>query len=365
MNRYARRLQSWTGAFAAAAIIAAGTPAAAQAPASSAAVAEMVRTYAADHDFNGTVLVARDGEVLTFESFGLAERAFGVPAANDTRYWIASVTKLFTSALIMQMVERGEIGLQAPVRTYLPDFAGDPSITVHSLLNHTSGLPNPDAGADPTKGVPMYQLPHTPAQLVADYASAPLAHPVGTHFDYSNADYYVLGRIIEVVSGQPFEEVLKARILTPLGMPDSGMLRQSDIIPRLASSYFRMGDDQPLINDLPVYNENWFAGGGMYSDADDLLTFAEALYGGRVVSAESLQRMLTPGLDDYGYGQWIWDIEAGGRKYPTYVRFGGVMGANAVLFRVGEANVTVVILSNTNLTDMGSFGRKVAEKVLE
>lgn len=362
MNRQSRRLRFWFAAAAALAVVAATSAVARPA---TPPVADLVRSYAAEHGFSGTVLVDRRGEKLAFESFGLAERAFNAPAANDTRYRIASVTKLFTATLIMQLVEQGRIDLQAPVRTYLPDYAGDPSITLHSLLNHTSGLINPDAGADPGKGVPLYQLPHTREQLVADFASTSSEHPVGSHFDYSNADYYVLGRVIEVVTGQPFEEVLAARILTPLGMADSGMLRQRDIVPRLASAYFRMGDDQPLINDLPVYAENWFAGGAMYSDADDMLAFADALYGGRLVGPDSLTRMLTPGLDDYGYGQWIWEVEAGGRTYPAYVRFGGIMGANAVLYRVGEADVTVIILSNTNLVDMGAFARRIAEAALE
>lgn len=362
MTRRVARPAAWLPAAAFGLVLAVGSPGRAEVPA---AVAEAVRTYAGEHDFNGTVLVHRGGETLTFESFGLAERAFGTPAANDTRYRIASITKLFTATLILQLVDSGRIDLQAPVRTYLPDYAGDPSITVHSLLNHTSGMPNPDAGADPEKGVPMYQLPHTSADLVRDYASAPLLHPVGTHFDYSNADYFVLGRIIEVVTGRPFDEALKAHILTPLGMTDTGMLRQRDLVPRLASSYFRMGDDQPLISDLPVYAENWFASGAMYSDADDLMAFADALYEGRMTSPESLQRMLTPGLDDYGYGLWIWDIKAGDRTYPTYVRFGGIMGANAVLYRVAEADVTVIILSNTNLTDMGQFAARIAKAALE
>ncbi|MBW8303153.1 MAG: beta-lactamase family protein, partial [Brevundimonas sp.] len=247
------------------------TPTPSHAQTSAPVVADLVRTYATTNAFSGTVLVDQGGETLVFESFGPAERAFGTPAKNDTRYRIASVTKLFTAALILQLVDRGQVDLQAPVATYLPDYRGDPRITVHTLLNHTSGLPNPDAGADPTKGVPLYQLPHTPDELVREYASGAAVHDPGTAWDYNNADYFVLGRIIETVTGQPYADALKQRILDPLGLRDTGMLRYSDIVPGLAASYFRMGDDQPLGADLPVYPENWFAAGAMYSDADDLL----------------------------------------------------------------------------------------------
>lgn len=340
-------------------------PTLSHAQASPAAIADLVRDYATTNEFSGTVLVDRGGDTLVFESFGLAERAFGAPAENQTRYRIASITKLFTATLILQLVDRGQVDLQAPVATYLPDYKGDPRITVHTLLNHTSGLPNPDAGIDPAKGLPLYQLPHAPDDVVRDYASGAAVHEPGTAWDYNNADYFVLGRIIEAVTGQSYAEALKQRILDPLGLKDTGMLRHSDIVPGLAASYFRMGDDQPLGPDLPVYPENWFAAGAMYSDADDLLAFSNAFHDGDLFSQDSLTRALTPGLEDNGYGQFVWDLEVGGRTWHTTVRFGGIMGANAVIYRVRENDLTIIILANTNLVDMGSFARRIAVAALE
>ena len=351
----------------AAVIVACGllTPTMSHARASAPAVSDLVRTYAATNAFSGTVLVDRGGETLVFESFGQAERAFGTPATNATRYRIASITKLFTATLILQLVDRGQVDLQAGIATYLPDYMGDPRITVHTLLNHTSGLPNPDAGADPAKGVPLYQLPHTLDDVVREYASGAAVHDPGTRWDYNNADYFVLGQIIEAVTGQPYAEVLKQRILDPLGLKDTGMAGHSDIVQGLAVSYFRMGDDQPLGADLPVYHENWFAAGAMYSDADDLLAFSNAFHDGDLFSEESLTRALTPGLEDNGYGLFVWDLDHRGRTYHTTVRFGGIMGANAVIYRVRETDLTIIILANTNLVDMGSFARRIAEGALE
>lgn len=363
MARHGERPALWAAAIIAACSLLTPAPSHAQAPAP--VVADLVRTYATTNGFSGTVLVDQGGEALVFESFGLAERAFNAPATNETRYRIASITKLFTATLILQLVDRGEVDLQAPVATYLPDYRGDPRITVHTLLNHTSGLPNPDAGADPTKGVPLYQLPHTPEELVRDYASGAVVHDPGTKWDYNNADYFVQGRIIETVTGQSYAEVLQQRVLDPLGLKDTGMLRHSDIVPRLAASYFRMGDDQPLGTDLPVYPENWFAAGAMYSDADDLLVFSNAFQDGDLFSRDSLARALTPGLEDNGYGQFVWDLEVGGRTYHTTVRFGGIMGANAVIYRVRETDLTIIILANTNLVDMGTFARRIAVTALE
>lgn len=360
-----RRCSGLLAGIAAGLMLATAAPAGAASPdAVAALLAEQTRTSG----FSGVVLVDRAGRAETFEAFGTADRAFDTPVARDTRFRIASITKLFTAVLIVQLAEEGRLSLDGSAADYLPGYAGDRAITIHSLLNHTSGLPNPDtAGLDEAlaDGLPLYQLPKTPDVLVARYAGGPPTHPVGTHFDYNNADYYVLGKVVEAVSGKPFEAVLRERILDPLGLTDTGMLRQQDVVARLAPAYFRTGDDQPLRNDLPVYPENWYAAGAMYSDADDLARFADALYGGRLVSPAGLERMLTPGLDDYGYGQWISDVTLNGAKKRVAVRFGQIMGANAVLYRVLEDDLTVVVLSNTNVVDMGTFARRIAAKALE
>lgn len=331
-------------------------------------LAQVIDDYAAAHDFSGTILVSRDEEILYRHGIGLAERAFEAPAGVDTRYRIASITKLFTATLVLQLVDEGRIDLSDPIGTYLPTYAGDRSIPLYSLLNHTSGLPNPDSEITfemaVTEGIPLYQSPHDTDALLDEYASgAPMRSP-GEAFDYSNADYIVLGKIVEAVSGESFEAVLQHRILGPLNLADTGMIRQRDVIPRLASTYLRLGEDEPLINDLPVLMENWYAAGAMYSTVDDVGRFADALYEGRLLRPGTLDAMLTPGLDEYGYGLWIWDQRAGDRSFRAAVRFGGVMGANAVLYRILDEDITIVILGNTNASDMGDFAHRIATTLL-
>ena len=118
------------------------------------------------------------------------------------------------------------------------------------------------------------------------------------------------------------------------------------------------------INDLPVLMENWYAAGAMYSTVDDVGRFADALYEGRLLRPGTLDAMLTPGLDEYGYGLWIWDQRAGDRSFRAAVRFGGVMGANAVLYRILDEDITIVILGNTNASDMGDFAHRIATTLL-
>lgn len=176
--------------------------------------------------------------------------------------------------------------------------------------------------------MPHYQLPATPEQLVERYYSGKLLTLPGKAFSYNNADYIVLGRIIESVTGKTFEEVLGERILSPLGMHDTGLLHQREIVVRLAPTYFSPEKGAALINDMPVYPENWFAAGGMYSTTADLIKFADALHGGQLLSAVSLELMLTPGLDGYGFGVWVGKPTLGGKTYRNVNRPGGIMGAN-------------------------------------
>lgn len=328
---------------------------------------DLVGAYAEQHEFSGTVLVRHGDDVLVRKAFGIADRAFTVPAAPDTRYRIASITKLFAATLILQLADEGRIDISAPVSTYLPNYpAGD--IPVRTLLNHTSGLPNPDADITfekaVTEGIALYQLPHDTDALLRDFASGPTKHEPGTRFDYNNADYVVLGKLVEAVSGESFDVALRNRILTPLALSDSGMLRQRDVVERLAPTYLRPGPGEALINDLPVLIENWYAAGAMYSTVDDLGRFADALYGGNLLKPETLAAMLTPGLDDYGYGLWIWDQNSSDRPFRAAVRFGGIMGANGVLYRILSDDVTIVILGNSNTTDPGAFADHIAKAVL-
>lgn len=338
--------------------------------------AKFIRDYADARHFNGSITVEEDGKPLFTGSFGIADRSFNVPCTDDTKYKIASITKAFTSVLILQLVEEKKIDLDRPIRAYLPKYSGEGAdkVKIRMLLNHTSGLPNADAAYSSVPdalahGMTHYQLPATPDQLIDRYYSGKLLSEPGKVFSYNNADYIVLGKIIEVVAGKPFEQVLQDRILGPLGMHDTGLLHQRDIVLSLAPSYFTPEKNAPLINDMPVYPENWFAAGGMYSTTGDLMKFANALYGGKLLTANSLDMMLTPGLDGYGFGVWIGNPTFGGKTYRNVNRPGGVMGANGSFYHfngVGfSKNINIVILSNTDLTDMDAFSWDIGKALID
>lgn len=330
-----------------------------------------IEAYTKEHGFNGSILIQKNGAVSYARSFGLANLPFKVPNTRQTKYKIASITKVFTSVLILQLHEQGKIDLNRTVGTYLPGYAGEGAgkVSIHQLLNHTSGLANFDTVKDfetaLKSGIPTYQSPFTSDQLLEKFCSGKLANEPGKVFDYNNCDYIVLGKVIEAVLGAPYERVLRERILQPLKMENTGILHQSDVLEGLADTYFFRPDLKALVNDLPVYPENSYAAGAMYSTVDDVLAFANALFGERLLKKETLALMFKPGLDDYGYGLWAYEMTIGGRKHRVVKRPGRIMGAQTQLFRFLDDDVTIIILSNTGTTDLDELVAEIAKRVAD
>lgn len=333
-------------------------------------VDSFIAAYAKEHNFNGTILIHEDGKTRFVKSFGLANIPFKVPNTPRTKYKIASITKLFTSVLILQLHEQGRIDLNKTIGTYLPDYAGEGAdkVTVHQLLNHTSGLANFDTVTDMEtalkSGIPVYQAPYTSDQLLSKFCSGKLVNPPGKVFDYNNGDYIILGKIVERLYGKTYEEVLSDRIFRPLKMESTGLLHQSDVVEGLADTYFFRDDLKALVNDLPVYPENWYAAGAMYSTAEDVLTFSNALFGDRLLRKETLALLTKPGLDDYGYGLWSYETKVNGKAHRVVKRPGQIMGAQSQLYHFLDDGVTIIILSNTGTTDLDEFVAEIGKRVV-
>lgn len=350
----------------AAGVVTASTPASAEKPTM---LNTAIDRYALEKQFNGTVLVSRRGVIAYHRSFGLANRAFAVKVRNTTRYRIASITKAFTSVMTLQLLDAGKLSLESVMGQYLPSYGGEGrgKVTVRQLLNHTSGLANFDTVTSYEQavrdGMPYYQLPQTSDSLMNRFASGKLVSTPGAKFSYNNGDYIILGKIIEAIEKASYEDVLKRTILKPLGLKNTGMLHHADIIPELAPTYWKDGD-KALINDMPAYAENWFAAGALYSTTDDLLHFTRALFANKLIHSSSLKLMLTPTLDEYGLGVWVADLKVGSKSHQFMQRPGSIAGANTTLLHFPVDDLTVIILANTNQTDLDAFSFNIARTAL-
>ena len=322
------------------------------------------------HDFSGVARVSRGSHVLFEHAYGKASIEHDVDVRLDTRFRIASISKLFTAALVERLVEEGRVDADAVIHAYLPEYAGEggPVVTVRQLLTHTSGIANSDTVGSfeqaVSEGMPLYQLPATPAQIVERHASGRLVHPPGSHFDYNNGDYFILGQIIERVTGEAYPVALRRLILDPLGLDGTGMMDWRSLSPVVATGYLRVEPGAPYIHELPVYHEHWGAAGGLYATAADVARFSDALFAGRIVGPGRLARLLAVERDEYAEGLWVAPVKVRGLADRVAHRPGQVMGANTQLLRYIDDGLTVVLLSNTNTTPMDDTAFAIAKAFL-
>lgn len=305
--------------------------------------------------FNGAALVAENGKVIYKKGFGLASMEWNIPNQPDTKFRLGSITKQFTATLILQLVEQGKIKLDGKVSDYLPDYRRDvgEKVTVHHLLTHTSGIPS--YTSMPGFFAEVSRNPYGVADFVKKYASRDLEFEPGSKFSYNNSGYFLLGAIIEKVTGKSYEQVLQENILAPAGMKNTGYDHHNTIINRRASGYIKtpVGYENAPYLDMSLP----YAAGSMYSTVEDLYLWDQALYGHKLLSARTTELMFKPNLDNYAYG-WV----AGKAKLgeteeavSTIGHGGGINGFNTLITRLVDNKHLIVLLDNT------SQGRRLDE----
>jgi len=301
---------------------------------------QIVQSYVADHHFMGTVLVARGSQVLFSKGYGSANLEWNVPNSPGTKFRLGSVTKQFTAASILLLEERGKLSVNDPVKKYLPDAprAWD-KITIFNLLTHTSGIPNFTNFPDYAKIEPFAT---TPAELVARFRDKPLDFEPGEKWSYSNSGYVLLSYLIEKVTGDSYEKFVRENIFTPLGMKDSGYDSNSTVISHRAAGYVYRNN--ALENAGFVHMSIPQGAGALYSTTEDLLKWEQGLFGGKVIQASSLERMITPYKNNYAFGLQV--ETAAGHKVIEHG--GGIEGFNTELEYYPEDKLTVVVLRNVN-----------------
>ena len=249
------------------------------------------------------MLVADNDKVLAVEAVGWADIAAKKPMQKDSLFWIASQSKPITTAALMLLVDEGKVNVDDPVEKYLPEFRGQMvvaerqpdrvvlqkpkhPITIRNVMSHTSGLPFKSALEEPT--LDRYPL----SVRVRSYAMTPLEFEPDSKYQYSNAGINTAARIIEVVTGKPFEEFLEERLLQPLGMPDTTFWPSQQQVARIAKAY-KPGPGNKGLEETPIGQLHYpltdrserfpMPAGGLFSTAHDIARFYQMLLrGGRL-----------------------------------------------------------------------------------
>ena len=317
---------------------------------------KLMQSYYDYGKFNGAVLVAESGKVIFKKGYGLANMEWNIPNETDTKFRIASITKQFTSMLIMQLVEEGKVKMDGKITDYIPDYRKDigEQVTIHHLLTHTSGIPEywglldflGDLLRDPY--VDYLRDPYSVDEFVKKYCSGDLEFEPGSKYSYNNSGYYLSGAIIEKVTGKTYEECLKEKILDPIGMKNSGYDHHKSILMNRASGYVRTFDgyNNEVYADMTIP----YAAGSMYSTVEDLYLWDQALYSEELLSKEYKDIMFTPYLNNYAYGWWVvkMPIIESKDSIKVVIHNGWIFGFRSLISRLVDDKHLIILVDNAD-----------------
>lgn len=311
-------------------------------------------------DFSGTVIVAQNDSIIETRAYGLANIEHNVKNRIDTKYNIASITKMFTAVATLQLYEQGKLDLKAPIGNYLPDYPNKivrDSITIHQLLTHTSGLNNFYV-ADLDKIVNLEY--EKTSDFVPLFVNDTLLSKPGTKYNYSGTGYVMLGLIIEEVSGKGYYDYIRNQILEPAKMIATSEIEIDSIVKNKASGYTSQFGQNKVLKKNDYYLTKASPAGFYYSTAEDLFNFSKALRNHNLLIKETTELMFKPKVKGYnthlGYG-----IDIDQRYNQTILgHSGGWYGIHTELMDFMDDNYTIVILSNID-----DGGKKGASKVAD
>ncbi len=310
----------------------------------------IVQNQVDNQNFSGVVLVADQGEPIFHEAYGLGYRKADQKIQKDFHFSIASITKLFTAIVILQLEQEAKLSLDQCLGTWFPDWdlPNVSKITPHHLLLHISGLKN--------ESNQLYHKMYSNEEMIQLSQQKNKGDQFG-NFNYNNVDYFMLGAIIEKIEGKPWSKVVEERILNPLAMTETGFLAYGKYPKQFAYTY-TVSKKGKYTQDPFFYIQNFGAAGNMYATAGDLLRLDQALYSGQLLGADAMKKLSTsyPEYNYTGYSVWNYRYPFIDAKPMIMERRGGILGANVVLIRLTEQKKTIIILSNNDQFNPDSFG---------
>ena len=308
-------------------------------------------------------VVAAPDRASSVGTGGWSDREEKEPISPETGFRIGSITKVFTAAVILDLVEDGLLDLDDPAAAYVEGV--HPDTTIEHLLSHTSGI----SDIDVLEGIRAAIVDPSSVPTPDEVVSQALAHGVesdpGTHQSYSSVNYLVLEAVVEAVTGASYESALRERVLNPLGLADTE-LEQSET--EIATPYERPIPGQPpfSLKDLPTgaFVRAAGAAGALASTADDVVAFTEGLFGGRVVSPATLDQMIDGTTEPRsGYGLGIATYPVG--TTAVYGHNGRSVGFASSLRHDPRSGITVVVLANDGDAPTDEFAEDLMGRALE
>lgn len=319
---------------------------------------EIVSTMYTPDGTGISLLVAKDGKTIYKKAFGKANLELDVPMTTDNVFELASITKQFTAVSTLMLQEEGKLDLQDPITKFIPDYpTNGKTITVHHLLNHTSGIKSytdmPTFMSDARKDM-------TVDELIAVFKDEPMDFDPGEKFHYNNSGYILLGKIIEVVTGQSYEDFVEKNIFEKLGMSNSRYGSKKELIKNRARGYQPQGNGYRNADYLSMSLP--YAAGSLMSTVDDMLKWQNALREYKLIKKTSFEKAingskLNSGEDiAYGYGLSKGEV----RDAKGYAHSGGIFGYSTNGIYLIEEDVYVIALSNCSCKSVGEITEKVA-----
>jgi CubicO group peptidase (beta-lactamase class C family) len=300
------------------------------------------------YKLNGSVLIARKGQILVHKAYGLANVASRILNDTLTHFPILSVSKSFTATMILKLQEEGKLSLKDKLSKYFPSYQYGDKVTIENLLTHTSGITNyTDAVGEEDSAIVNH--PISKEKILETFFTKPLEFKPGSRFSYNNSGYFLLGLIIEKVKDQPYEQVIKEDIFGPLLMTNSGFDFNNlpENIRAQGYNVFNANEHRSCKHYDSTYA---YAAGAIYSTTGDLYKFAQAVASKKILTSNTWQIAFQARINHYGYG---WNI--GNLFGRDFVRHdGGYPGFMSSFIYFPQEDITIIILNN-----FGTYGENV------
>lgn len=313
----------------------------------------LLRGYATLNKFNGTALVIQNGKRIYEKSFGYQDATSKKLNSKNSIYQIASLTKPFTALVILKLCEKNKISIHDPLSKFVPNYPKGDEITIQHLLTHTSGI------SDIYRNPKSFELEKGNEAIDNDkkislFKDLPLDFTPGSKFSYSNSGYILLGIIIEKVTGMSYGKAVQDYIFNPLKMKNSGFNFTTLSNQNKTVGYSYLSPTRQITAQIcnPFVS---FSSGGLYSSADDLQKFYEALLDHKLLSEKSFEKATTPFLGGYGYGWFIDTIQD-----DRVINHGGnIEGSTSYFLMMPEKKICIILLNNITSTSLERIGNSI------